>query len=125
MNLTFKGGITVEIIDLSCKSIFFEPVEDQIDNFKGLRTKCRRKARRKCYVFLDPVKIQWEEGKGPKRWTNKDTLLPPMHYTMLVITSLRPRHLTIEWFDIAPTEDVSLDFILQIAISVIEFCKYA
>ena len=70
MHLIFKDNITAVIIELSCKSIFFEPNEKHLNGFKGLKTKCRRRARRKNFVFFDPVKMEWNEENGPQRWTN-------------------------------------------------------
>ena len=135
MKLKFKDGITAEIFRLSCKTIFEELHEYKVTSMSSLRTKYRRCHERKAYVFIDPVKMFWTEGDGPKRWTNKDAMLPIMHYKMLVIADPRDKNdwktpsygkcLTVDWLDEEPRGDISLDSILQRAASVVEYSKYS
>lgn len=137
MKLKFKDRIAASILSLSISPITQAYIDYKANTVKELLTKFRRMSRKKAYVFLDPVKILWNEEEGPKRWTNENTdkMLPPVHYRMTVVADRKDphdfktpsylRYLTLEWFDEYPDGDISLDSLLQRAASVVEYSKYA
>ena len=130
MKLTFKDGVQAEVTRLAFRDTYgnsrMQELEETLDK---IRTECRKRmtdfrkdADLPSYVFLDPVRMDWAEGIGPKRWTDAE-VLPLYHYTMRVHAGGKCLHL--DWFDDAPTEGRSLDGMMQRAASVVEFEVYA
>lgn len=130
MKLTFKDGIQAEVIRLAFRGTYGESRMYELkETLDKIRTECRKRMtdfRRNAdlppYVFLDPVRMDWAEGAGPKRWTDAE-ILPLYHYTMRVHAGCK--HLHLDWFDDAPADGQSLETILARAASVVEFNEYA